>query len=660
MKKFAAATALTLVLSSPGFAANSIIMDQTGSFAFAPVQTGDELHISGYQHGNGNESTVIQNGFNQRTQIKQQGDSNLTNSVTYGDNHESYTDVTGNGNRLNIYFGTAGTPAESNYYDVLINGDTHTVNAVSTGFANRGDVNVGGTGNVVFTDVTNNNAASPTGNAYFGTFNGEGNTYSLDSEGANYSDYIVTGNANQTTVSQTQSGPDSSLFTSEHRNIAQGYITGDSNTLTHTQSGLDNVAYSTIGATGNASTGSQLSVGQTGSGNIAYTNILGNTAKSTATQAGNTNIIYNSITDGTGAETSVTQTGNGNTGTFESTGASAKNTSVQTGNTNAMTNILKGDGSTSTVSQTGNSGIVNALNRGNSNTLNATQGGTSNVLLVGIEKAGNTAANGTNLTLQQDDGTTANDMTAYALEDNVVINNRQSGSRNYVRSEAGSQGSSINVQQTGDDQRAEAYAQLGGSGNAIVLNQDRDGNAAAFGNDGRVTIYNGTNNSASLTQKKQARATVTLDSGSSANVVSVAQDNVGGYTDVYLNPNSSNSELTLLQNSDSAIIGVNMAGDRNILVGTQTGGASNTAYTTINGNTNSATYTQTGDGNGFALVAMGNSNTNLLTQTGGANLATVNQTGNSNSFTGNQTGSNNALLVNQIGNGNTANITQSN
>tara|TARA_B100000900_G_scaffold394802_1_gene392560 strand:+ start:416 stop:1429 length:1014 start_codon:yes stop_codon:yes gene_type:complete len=180
------------------------------------------------QEGNNNRAGYWTHGGNQVMSLTQDGDNNVSAMDNHGNNNDMSVDIEGDSNTTHTEIGNGGD--ENNEIQVIIRGDTNTIYAeVLNGDDNSIDVQVHSqdeNGVTVTVNGTNNAIR-----AWLGKH--EAGNVDNDETGDNDVYWIVSGDNNNLASYQTDDNGNGGLH------IAN-YITGDDNTVKHTQRGGGN------------------------------------------------------------------------------------------------------------------------------------------------------------------------------------------------------------------------------------------------------------------------------------------------------------------------------------------------------------------------------------------------------------------------------------
>ena len=241
---------IILLLSSPTISwANDIYMDQVGdSFTGNINQDGEnnsvrslnttsgDAILSGNnktftltQQGNNNRTGFWASGGNQTMSITQQGNSNVSKMDNHGNNNNMTVSINGNSNVTHTEIGN-GNDINNTITVTIDNGDSNNLyTEVQNGSTNSIDVQVHGQSNNisrVTVNGSNNNIKAWQGKHEDGTVDN-------NETGDNDVYWIVAGSNNTLESYQTDDNNNGG------QHIAN-YITGDSNTVKHTQRGAGN------------------------------------------------------------------------------------------------------------------------------------------------------------------------------------------------------------------------------------------------------------------------------------------------------------------------------------------------------------------------------------------------------------------------------------
>ena len=241
---------IVLLLSSPTISwANDIYMDQVGDqLDLDIIQDGQnnsirslntlngDAYISGNnktlavtQQGNNNRAGFWTHGGNQVISLTQKGNSNVSAIDNHGNNNDMSITIEGDSNVTHTEIGN-GNDINNNITVTIDDGDSNTLyTEVQDGSTNTIDVQIHGQSNNinrVTVNGSNNNIKAWQGKH-------EGGTVDNDETGDNDVYWVVVGSSNTLESYQTDDNNNGG------QHIAN-YITGDSNTVKHTQRGAGN------------------------------------------------------------------------------------------------------------------------------------------------------------------------------------------------------------------------------------------------------------------------------------------------------------------------------------------------------------------------------------------------------------------------------------
>ena len=243
------AKALTIIsiLTSSNCLANDIYVNQVGDNTNITInQDGENNQIEGLsgsgkaqlsgnnktvtfnQTGDNNQTRVWTNGGNQQMSLTQDGNLNISNLDNHGDNNDMSVDIDGNSNYTHTEIGNGGD--NDNNMSITIDGDNNAIySEVISGDYNNVDVQIHKQDNsYVYVRV---NGHSNNVKAWQGKH--EDGNIDTDETGDNEVYWILTGDSNNLASYQTDDNGNGG------QHIAN-YITGDSNTVKHTQRGSAN------------------------------------------------------------------------------------------------------------------------------------------------------------------------------------------------------------------------------------------------------------------------------------------------------------------------------------------------------------------------------------------------------------------------------------
>ena len=187
--------------------------------------SGNNKTVTFNQTGDNNQTRVWTNGGNQQMSLTQDGNLNISRMDNHGDNNNMSVDIDGNSNFTHTEIGNGGD--NDNNMSVTIDGDNNAIySEVISGDYNNVDVQIHKQDDsyvYVRTNGNSNNVKAWQGKHEDGRLDG-------DETGDNEVYWIVTGDSNNLASYQTDDNGDGG------QHIAN-YITGDSNTVKHTQRG---------------------------------------------------------------------------------------------------------------------------------------------------------------------------------------------------------------------------------------------------------------------------------------------------------------------------------------------------------------------------------------------------------------------------------------
>ena len=256
---WAKALIIASILSSSSCWANEVYVQQVGDSISTTInQDGENNQIEGLsgsgkaqlsgnnktvtfsQTGDNNQTRVWTNGGNQQMSLTQDGNSNLSRMDNHGDNNNMSVDIDGDGNFTHTEIGNGWD--NDNNMSVTIDGDNNAIySEVISGDYNNVDVQIHKQDNSYAYVRVNGNSNNV--KAWQGKH--EDGSIDTDETGDNEVYWIVTGNSNNLASYQTDDNGNGG------QHIAN-YITGDSNTVKHTQRGSgDHDGFIAIGGDSN-------------------------------------------------------------------------------------------------------------------------------------------------------------------------------------------------------------------------------------------------------------------------------------------------------------------------------------------------------------------------------------------------------------------------